>query len=60
MAAFCQTTYSNEFSWMKHNNLDWNFIELCSYESNWQYPSIGSDNGMAPTRSQAISLTNDG
>ena len=28
--------------------------------SNWQYASIGSDNGLAPTRRQAIMLTNAG
>ena len=28
---------------------------------NWQYPSIGSDNGLAPTRRQTITIwTNDG
>ena len=28
--------------------------------ANWQYPSIGSDNGLAPTRRKAIIRTNDG
>ena len=27
---------------------------------NWQYSSIGSDNGLAPTRRHAIFWTNDG
>ena len=35
-----------------------NFTEVCSYESNWQYPSIGSNNGWAPNRRQAIIWTN--
>ena len=26
----------------------------------WQYSTIGSDNGLAPTRHQAIIWTNDG
>ena len=36
------------------------FIETCSWESNWQYVFIGSDNGLALTRWQAIIWTNDG
>ena len=35
------------------------FTEICSYESNWQYTSIGSDNGLAPNRPQSITWTND-
>ena len=35
------------------------FTETCSHESNWQYTSIGSGNGLAPYRRQAITLTND-
>ena len=31
-----------------------NLIEFCSYESNWQYLSIGWDNGLALNRRQAI------
>ena len=34
-----------------------NFTEVCS---NNQYSSIGSDNGLAPTRRQAIIWANDG
>ena len=33
-------------------------FEICSLGSNWQYVSIGSDNGMAPSRWQAIVWTN--
>ena len=36
------------------------FIEFCSQGSNYQYSSIGSDNGLAPARRQAIIWTNDG
>ena len=38
----------------------WNFINICSLWSNWQYGSIGSDNGLAPNRRQAIIWTNVG
>ena len=41
-------------------NLDENLTELCSQGSNQQYSSIGSDNGWAPTRRQAIIWTNAG
>ena len=34
-------------------------IEICSLGSNWQYASIGSDNGLAPTRRQAFIWSND-
>ena len=37
-----------------------NFNEICSLWSNSQYASIGSDNGLAPTRRQAIIWTNVG
>ena len=36
---------------------DSNLIEICSYESNWQWTSIGSGNGLAPNRRQAITWT---
>ena len=39
---------------------DWNFSGDCSWGSNWQYSCIGSDNGLAPNRCQAIIWTNDG
>ena len=31
-----------------------NFIGICSPRRNWQYSSIGLDNGLAPVRGQAI------
>ena len=37
---------------------DWYFTEVRSYGSNWQYLSIGLDNGLAPNRWQAITWTN--
>ena len=36
---------------------DLNFTEICSWGSNSQYSSIGSDNGLAPIRRQAIIWT---
>ena len=48
--------------WVKWKciNFAWDFIEVCSWGSNQQYPSIGLDNGLAPTRRQAIIWTIDG
>ena len=40
-------------------NFHWYFTEVYSQGSNWQYTSIGSDNGLVPTRQQAIIWTND-
>ena len=39
-------------------NFDWYFTEVYSYLCNLQYSSIGSDNGLVPTRRQAIICTN--
>ena len=39
-------------------NFEWNFIEVYSEGSNWQYSNIGSDNGLAPNRRRAIIWTN--
>ena len=41
-------------------NFDYNFIQVCSYGSNQQYPTISWDYGLVPTRRQAIIWTNDG
>ena len=41
-------------------NSDSNFTEICFQEFNSQYPIIGSGNGLAPSRRQAITWTNDG
>ena len=39
-------------------NSDWPFIEVCSYGSDWQYSSIGWNNGITLNRRQAIIWTN--
>ena len=39
-------------------NCYYDFTEVCSEGSNLQYSSIGSDNGLAPARRQAIIWTN--
>ena len=54
MDAISQTTFSNAFYWMKFTNFEKYFTEVCSWGFNQQYSSIGSDNGLAPTRRQAI------
>ena len=41
-------------------SFDQDSTEICSQGSNEQYSNIGSDNGLAPARRQAIILTNDG
>ena len=41
-------------------NFHWYFTEIYSQGSNWQYISIGWDNGLAPNRRQAIIWTNGG
>ena len=41
-------------------NLDYNITEVCSQGTNWQYVSIGLDDGLAPNRCQVIIWTNDG
>ena len=38
-------------------NFKWNFPEICSLWSNWQYGNIGSDYGWLPNRWQAIIWT---
>ena len=60
MAAVFQTFW-NAFSWMKmykfQSRFHWNSLR---FVRNWQYTSIGSDNGLAPSRRQAIIWTSDG
>ena len=43
-----------EWKWW---NSDSNFTEICSQESNWQYPSISSGNGLASDMRQAVTWT---
>ena len=38
-------------------NSDLNFTETCFRKSDWQYPSIVSDNGLSPTRRQVLQVT---
>ena len=56
-----QTTFSKAFSWMKMKN--WISIKISlkfdPSGSNWHHSGIGSGNGFAPTRRQAIVWTND-
>ena len=58
MAAISQTTFQMHFLEWKCLNFNWNFTEVCSQGSNWQFSSIGSDNGLAPNRRQAVIWTN--
>ena len=60
MDAISQTTFSNAFSWMKMFEFLFKFTGVCYQGSNYQYSSIGSDNGLAPSRRQAIIWTNGG
>ena len=61
MATISQMIFSNAFSWMKTFEIQiiflWN-VFLKVY--NWQYVIIGSDNGLASNKQQAIVWTNDG
>ena len=49
----------NHLEW-KFINFDKDFTAVCSQGPNQQYCSIGSDNGLALSKRQAIILTNDG
>ena len=40
-------------------NRKWYFIETCFWGSDWQYVTIGSDNGQVPNIRQAIIWSND-
>ena len=57
MAAISQTTLSSAFSWKKMSEFRLKFHWSLF---NWQYSSIVSDNGLAPTRRQSIICSNDG
>ena len=45
---------------MKIVSFDENVIKICWPASNWQYSNIGSENGLAQVRRQAIIWINDG
>ena len=49
-----------DFLEWKCKNFYKKFTEVCSQGSNWQLSIIGSDNGLALSRRQAIFWTNDG
>ena len=57
---FCRRHFQVHFVEWKLLNFNHNFPEICSSGCNWQYGSIGSDNGLAPNRRQAIIRINDG
>ena len=54
MAAFPR----QHFHEWKFSYFDSHFIEVCTLGSNQQFSSIGSDNGLAPIKRQAIICTN--
>ena len=60
MDAISHMTYSSAFSWMKMLEFRLNFHWSLFPGASWQYSSIGSDNGLAPNRRQAIIWANDG
>ena len=55
MATICQITFSTD---EKCVNLYNNFTEVCSQWLNQKHSNIVSDNGLAPTRRQAINWNN--
>ena len=59
MAAILQTSL-NGFSQMKLYDFDWNLLEFVPWCPINTIHIIGSDNGLAPTKRQAIIWTNDG
>ena len=58
MAAISQTTYSNASSWNTKFDYLLRFCWSLFLRCNWQQPSIGLDNGLAPKWRQAINGTN--
>ena len=60
MATIFQTTFSNAFSWMKMYEFRLRFHWSLFLRLQLQYSSIGSDNGLAPSRRQAIIWSNAG
>ena len=57
---FCRRHFQVQFLEWKLLNFKSNFTEICSLGSNWQYGTIGSDNGLAPNRQQVIIWANVG
>ena len=60
MATIFQMTFQVHFPEWKCINFHKDFTKVYSQWSNQQYSSISSDNGLAPTRRQAIIWSNDG
>ena len=58
--SFLRRHFHVNFLEWKLLNFRYNFIEICSLGSNWQYYSIGSVNGLVPNRWQAIIWSNGG
>ena len=58
MAAISRRHFQMHFHEWKVLYSDSKFIEVCSYGSKWQEVSVGSGNGLAPNRRQAIIWTN--
>ena len=58
MTAISQMVWSGTFSWMKSFAFWLKFHRSLFSGSNWQWPSIGLDDGLAPYRRQAIICTN--
>ena len=55
----CRRYYKLCFYQLKGLNFDFYFTENCSFGSDWQYASIGSDNCLTPNRRRAIIWNND-
>ena len=58
MATISETIYSDAISWMKNFLFWFTFHWNLLLRIQWQYRSIGLDNGLAPNSQQAINLTN--
>ena len=56
---FCRRHFQMHFLEWKCLNFYWYFTKDYSRGCNWWYTSVGSGNGLAPTRRQAIIWTND-
>ena len=58
MAAISRRSFQMHFLRIKMFVFYQNFTEVCSRGSDWQYPSIGFDNGLASNRRHNIIWTN--
>ena len=54
MAAIFQTTFLNAFTEWICMNFAQDFTDICSLGLNERYSNTGSDNGLSPSRHQAI------